>query len=386
MRIHIGQISAALAQDIGVLEARLEKYGPLKSKIELRQKPYLDTYYGYVDIDLDQKQYGALRSGLNGVTFRQSKLTVQQARPDFTQVLEERNQKPEPGPNPEQLKRQRSKPYEIDVYSGRHREKPRVETKPTTFRVTLPGMDHPIKPRMKKIRLWGYEKRNMENLVHEFVDGEWRDLLGNSVEIAGADEQQRNAKLAEQVQASNVLSDSEFEDFVAKTTKLPDAENWEENDGIEIVSRQTNQFTTYDPRGEEEDEEDWPMPDVTPAAEPAQSVEVVAEADEEQGNTTEALRSVLSVSQPFTLFGGEAEQIEVEPMVVEPVVKRGKFGLFFAHSDSPFLRSQSQASKLFGTFDAEVWDKLFWEKRGEWNRTLRRRRKEVARQTRKRNN
>ncbi|PRT55305.1 60S ribosome subunit biogenesis protein NOP8 [Wickerhamiella sorbophila] len=386
MRIHIGQISEALAQDIGALEARLEKFGNLKSSIELRQKPCLDTYYGFVDIDLDQKHYGALRSGLNGMTFRQSKLTVQQARPDYKEVLEERNQKPAPGPNAEQLKRIRSKPYEIDVYPGRHRTAPRTSTKPTTFRVTLPGMDHPIKPRQKKIRLWGYEKRNLDSLVYEFVDGEWKDLLGNSVEIAGADEQQRNAKLAEQVQTTGVLSDSEFEEFVSKTTKLPDDENWYENDGIEIVSRENNTFVynPLDASGDEGDE--WPITQPTEEGAMEDALEATQEQLKENENTTEALRSVLSVSQPFTLFGGEAEQVEAEPMAVEPVAKKGKFGLFFAHSDSPFLRSQSQASKLFGSFDHEAWDKLFWEKRGEWNRALRRRRKEVARQMRKRAN
>lgn len=383
MRIHIGQISEALAQDIGALEARLEKFGAVKSKIELKQKPCLDTYYGFVDIDLDQKQYGALRSGLNGMTFRQSKLTVQQAKPDFTEILEERNKKPDPGPTEDQLKRIRSKPYEIDVYSGRHRTAPRTTTKPTTFRVTLPGMDHPIKPRQKKIRLWGYEKRELDSLVYEFVDGEWRDLHGNSVEIAGADEQQRNAKLAEQVQTTGVLSDSEFEDFVSKTTKLPDAENWYENDGIEIVSRENNTFV-YNPQDASDDGGDeWSIQETEEAIEEPEAMQEDPEVPE---NTTEALRSVLSVSQPFTLFGGEAERVEAEPMVLEPVVKKGKLGLFFAHSDSPFLRSQSQASKLFGSFDEEAWDKLFWEKRGEWNRALRRRRKEVGRQMRKRAN
>jgi nucleolar protein 8 len=64
-----------------------------------------------------------------------------------------------------------------------------------------------------------------------------------------------------------------------------------------------------------------------------------------------------------------------------PIYAQATRGLFFPHFDSPYLNSQSQLASLTKyTLDNEEWHKKFYEMRGEWNRTFRRRRRDVVKQ------
>jgi len=81
---------------------------------------------------------------------------------------------------------------------------------------------------------------------------------------------------------------------------------------------------------------------------------------------------------------GDDEAMPDHVDVVEPstALAPPTLGLFFTHA-SPYLRSQTQASKLVATFDPKAWETEFFENRGEWNRELRKRRRDAVRSARR---
>lgn len=144
------------------------------------------------------------------------------------------------------------------------------------------------------------------------------------------------------------------------------------------------------------------------------------EEEEDTGvNSTNKLRSLFNPTEDsgtFSLFGGALgaddeddiqedvvmhDPIETPAVVIEvpkpkskshaaatddsttgvPIYAQATRGLFFPHFDSPYLNSQSQLASLTKhTLDNEEWHKKFYEMRGEWNRTFRRRRRDVVKQ------
>lgn len=158
--------------------------------------------------------------------------------------------------------------------------------------------------------------------------------------------------------------------------------------------------------------------------------------DEAVTNSTSTLRKLFNPTEettPFSLFGGDHHQaeggdyddgdvdiemidpIETPVLIIEPpkpkattttttttisnsssntnthnnnarIYATTNKGLFFPHFESPFLSSQSQIESLAKfSLDKEAWQKEFYDMRGEWNRTLRRRRRDVVRQIHKKN-
>lgn len=398
MRIHIGKISPALADKIDELEKRLDRYGKLNGKLSLHKKPYGDFYFAFVDMDIDQKQYGALRTAFNGVMFRQSKLELKIAKPSPLEIFQKKlSEAPKPPVlehkmNAEQVKRAKSvNPRRINVFPGRYRDDVRENP---TFRNEIDGRLRKV--RMKKRKMWGVERRPLDRLVDHFEDGEWRDSENRAVEIIAElhDEHARDQRIADDFVKNDpgFLSDSDFEDFKANARELAPAD-YVDND-IEIVSNDyksggagagstsavpgTIDFGAWD----NDDDE---------------SVEPHALND----NVTESLRSVFSAPEtPFTLFGGthdDNDDASTEKMEIEeptsavsaaassvPVIEQEpKVGLFFPHKDSPYLRSQSQASKLVAPFDHKQWEEEFYSHRGEWNRELRQRQRDALRKARR---
>lgn len=385
MRIHIGQISDALAANIGDLETRLDRFGTRQSPLSLHRKEFGDHHFGFVDMDLDPKQYAALSKALNGMMFRQSKLQVKEARPSYTEIMKRLDEQKTPAHlNPEQKKRLKAGPNrEIDVFPGRMRESPHVRTEPT-FRVKIKGEVR--KPKMRKRKLWGIEKRPIDRLVAYFADGEWRDVEGRAVEIVDTlrDEHAQAERIAADfAQSAAYLSDSDFEDFKENARELDTVESDNE---IEVVPSGAPASTK--PVGEVDDESDV---DTQATVGRPMIIDALA-AGPTGGNTTENLRSALSADAPFTLFGaadnedndGDDEAMPDHVDVIEPstALAPPTLGLFFTHA-SPYLRSQTQASKLVATFDPKAWETEFFENRGEWNRELRKRRRDAVRSARR---
>lgn len=149
--------------------------------------------------------------------------------------------------------------------------------------------------------------------------------------------------------------------------------------------------------------------------------DAVQENEEEEDtevNSTSKLRSLFNPTEDngsFSLFGSGFDDdqddiqedvvmndpIETPAVVIEVPVGKSKSrsatdgdadqptkiyaqvtrGLFFPHFDSPYLNSQSQLASLTKhSIDNEEWHKKFYEMRGEWNRTFRRRRRDVMKQ------
>lgn len=157
-----------------------------------------------------------------------------------------------------------------------------------------------------------------------------------------------------------------------------------------------------------------PEPESPITADPMEEVDMADSAHND--NPTEKLRSLFNPEETgnFKMFGADASDEEDEEPVFVPnkkyappavpayVPKINAVGLFFPHFESPFLNSQSQVISLSTAVsepdpDREKDDKLepfsvdnfrsqFWDKRGEMNRELRRKRRDVLRHVRKRNN
>lgn len=352
MRIHIGRISSTLAANSEDLGRLLDKYGQRLSEISLHKREFGDYHFGFVDMDLDSKQYAHMRSQLNNVTFKQSKLEIREARmPDYPVRVATVPVKPHL--NLDQVKRLNSRGSRvINLFRGRHRNATSVREHPT-FRVRI--NNELRKPRLRKTKLWGVEKRPLSKLTSQFVDGEWRDSDGQAIEVVAnaQDEHARDLKISEMVGTAAYLSDSDFDEFKEHAIDL---EPIEETDDIEVVPRNDEEVL-----GKASDDD----MDVS---------------DEPGTNSVQILKSAFSVETPFTLFGNAVEApVAAQVSVAEP---EPKLGLFFSHK-SPYLRAQSQASRLAGVFNAEAWEQEFFEKRSEFKADLRKRRRDALRTARR---
>ncbi len=185
-RLHIGAISPTLAQDISDLENRIEKHGKIIKSIELRKKDTLDTFYGFITVKMTQKEYSQLRSALNGVNFKGSKLIIDIAKSDFqeewkrdhdrkdqtTQVLKRK-----------ELIKQRNeskKVLKLNLLEGRIRKSKR-DFKNVTYRALIKGKLKTIK--CWKQKLWGYQKeKTMKDLVWRYANGIWTDGTEHVIE------------------------------------------------------------------------------------------------------------------------------------------------------------------------------------------------------------
>lgn len=83
-RLHIGNISPKLVENIPSFETRLQRFGKLHSSLEVHTKPVNDFHFAFINIELDDKSYDQLKKAFNGVLYMGRKLTVSLAKPDYT--------------------------------------------------------------------------------------------------------------------------------------------------------------------------------------------------------------------------------------------------------------------------------------------------------------
>lgn len=365
MRLHIGQISPALATDIGDLELRLEKYGELLSGIDLHKKEHGEWYFGFVNINLSDSQFQKLRNALAGVLFKKSRLKIDKAKEQPLPPVE-RHSKPEL--NRDQMKRLMSHKASLN---GRRRESKRSDLANASFRVIINGRVH--KPSLRKQKLWGIDRRPLQRLAFEYRDGCWVNGEGQIIEVVAQSEQDRNARLLENIQ-TGYLSDSDFEEFQSsKRTLLPQEEP---DSDLEIIPKHALQEDKRENDEAFDSDEDESHQD---QAEESKQKQVPV-------NQSEVLRDAFKPeSTPFTLFYDAETLPDAEP--AEPAEaprppQQRKLGLFWNY-ESPLLRSQSQALKFHGDFDPDAWHARFYEKRGDYNRYLKRRRRDFLKKQRK---
>ncbi|ANB13536.1 Nop8p [Sugiyamaella lignohabitans] len=449
IRIHIGSISQSLANKIDKFETRIQKYGEVIKPLELHKKPALDTYFAFITLNATPSQLNSFKKAFNGAKFMGSTLSVGVAKQDYTERLEQERKEQERIDSisllsHDQLKRlySRQRPqlnFRDHVIHGRERTTKRKNLRYATYRITKfnkEGKKVTVQLRCKKTKLWGFQKdKTLDALVYRYTNGQWKDGNGDTIEVT-------NIRLPRSIMTSNTsLLDNEededakedreknlkiFEqmfgdgmDFVPKPMKYNDDDEDEE----EPADDQSKASTTETDESDFEDliasqEAFGNEPEHTQESSKFQSgpAKEVATADDEEvlpteGTTTSALRSLFNPSQDntgFSLFGGDDDENEgdetediimhdpvettvvrsaamMAPVPLAPLNERAR-GLFFAHSDSPFLHSQSQVAQLkSSTFNGAAWEEEFWSKRGEWNRELRRHRRDVLRQLKKKN-
>lgn len=129
-RIHIGNISPKIVKDITSFETRLSKFGKLKSNLDVHTKPIQDFYFGFINMELNDKDYDKLKNAFNGINYMGHKLTISIAkRSNFDKEWKKDHDRPDTNKS-ERIKRQkiaevRSKritesqtPYTINSING----------------------------------------------------------------------------------------------------------------------------------------------------------------------------------------------------------------------------------------------------------------------------
>lgn len=395
VRLHIGRISEKLANDKEDLENRISKFGNILEPLELRKKDILDTYYGYLTIDTNNKKLQALRTQLNNINFKGSKLSVNIAKPDYKEIWEKKVKAPEPSKPQDDLKRlYSSKPREIDVIPGDQRDM-RRDIHKATYKILKKG-----KPKIincKKQKLWGFEKKPLELLVREYSNGQWKDSQGNTVETVDY------SKLKEDVvgndnerdAALNIL-DSMFGDESSadvKTVVFDDDDNDDVPMGAPHEDYEHRKIESSDEQEDDDgqDENNDPTSKKTDDFkslyddyQPSSGGGLFGSLDNKNDDEIDENAGFFDVPTVGELkeTSKTTRQIDEEhvPRIREPR------GLFFPHFESAFLSAQSQLNKIANTgFDKTQWEEEFWDKRGEWNRETRRRRRDVVRQLKKKN-
>lgn len=431
IRLHIGAISKQLAKDKSSLESRLAKYGEVVSSLELYEKPALETYFGYITMKLTTAKFGALKGALNGVKFKGSVLVISEANPDWKARWEADQAQPEKKKLTETqcIRKFEKREREIDVIPGRERTTKRKNINNMTVRVFI-GKRKKILTCPKK-KLWGFMKdKQLDHLVAEYSHGKWRDHNGDIVETV--DFKIKPSKPSSTVVASAEPSskDSQAIDVEDEDDELREERERNLNILQNMFRENDGEVTTFvKPMipDDEDDVSDWEnlqsmKPKISEDADfadtPIQQIEHEEEPEDEipAPNSTSTLRALFNPTEetaPFSLLGnsGDDEDIQVDVVMVDPIetpvviieppkpsssaaekqpaariYATSNKGLFFPHFDSPFLNSQSQVASLAKfTLDKEAWEKEFYESRGEWNRTVRRRRRDVVRQIHKKN-
>lgn len=424
VKIHIGNISAELKETPSDLESRIAKFGTITSRLSLHTKPALKSYFGFVEVDITDQDFNKLCGSLHGYKFKDSILTITKAKKDWKQRWAEdhdnenlqhmRKHDMDKRQKIADRRRERIENVEnIDFFNnppirGRLREKPRSrnDLKNATFRIETGGLVKTLKG--KKQKLWGYDKdKVLTDLAYKYVDGTWRDdnnhvverllpLSGDvskSVEAEGDD--QRNLQVLE-----NLLSNYDFD----KPMELDD----DEPKGMYKMEPQgQSEPVTFEENGKESVVEIEDVEDMESHQVEETNAEEIKGSQPTKQSTTENLRSLFNApestglklidsdeeddidhSAPVELTEQQQQSIieaQREHQVLAPV-RRREVGLFFPHSDSPFLRVQTQLNKLNTNFGAESFDSWFWEHRGELNREFRRRKRDLQRQMSKKNN
>ncbi|KAK6203280.1 putative nucleolar protein required for 60S ribosome biogenesis [Scheffersomyces amazonensis] len=79
-RIHVGNISPKLAEKPESLTSRFEKFGKITIPLELHTKPITSHYFGFMSLEITNKNWDALKRSLNGIQFMGLKLSIEEAK------------------------------------------------------------------------------------------------------------------------------------------------------------------------------------------------------------------------------------------------------------------------------------------------------------------
>uniref|UniRef100_A0A060TCE3 ARAD1D41184p n=1 Tax=Blastobotrys adeninivorans TaxID=409370 RepID=A0A060TCE3_BLAAD len=404
VRLHIGNISSSV--DEKELEKRLSKYGEVIEPMEVRKKPTLDTRFAFITMDLDQQALASLKRAYHNVLYKGTKLTVNVAKPDYNEAWKEQQSRPEPGPNPEQLKRHYQLPArEFNTFLGRLREK-RKDWRHVTVRMISKKSGKVIVIRCPKKKLWGLSKKPLQELVWEYSGGQWKDGLGDTIETVdykvliepAADSGEELGPEARVESDRNMqILQSLFGADGENEKQLEKMDIFDSDDGIprpahkDYTNEDYGDYEGDEQNGYENEENYEPMDEEQQEEEEQIQVDVPVP----EGLSEQSLKSVfdgggfqfqmndddLDLDKDMYEDAPEIKPPEVDDtaQVLQPLEKQGR-GLFFAHFDSPFLSVQTQLSKLpTGSFDKTQWEEEFWNRRGELNRLFQRRRRDVLR-------
>ncbi|KAK9457620.1 hypothetical protein V1511DRAFT_494135 [Dipodascopsis uninucleata] len=400
-RLYIGPLSKGVVESPKDLVERIQNFGKPTSALSIHKKEVLDTFFGFITVELTDKQYLALRRALNGVKYKGSVIRVEEARHrSFEErMAEERqsreNEPPESAPTRPQrvqdlatsLTHVRTIHYaDGKLIKGRLRMSNRAMSRQNspTFRIKFNGKIRIY--RCKRSKLWGIERTtDPQSQVWKFVcegqsDGKWINGRGDVLEEVDLSKPHRSD-----------ISDESL-DFIKKYNLAID-DNGE-------VSREVI-FSDV-----EEDE-----------VFVAESIEETSDNDGKDQNLTENLRQLFTADDgsSFKLFDNSEDEGTVEGIVDESYTYNAEVNkesasiegttttaeptappiptrlvrdtaLLFLHSDSPFLSAQSQfvkSDKLPKFSTAEDWRVEFYEQRSTWRRQAMRRRHDVVRRARK---
>ncbi|KAG7706841.1 hypothetical protein KL914_002725 [Ogataea haglerorum] len=407
-RIYVGSMSKLLAENPRDLEQRFEKFGKVVHGFEVHHKEVLDYYYGYITMQIPEDQFKKLKRSFNGVTYKGSKLAIQEARPDYKERWLKDNRRQDTKIKDRQIRERIAQcrleriaqrdmnPFELlKIEKGRLRRTPRkTSLAKLSMRAYIKGTLKIV--RARKTKVWGYNKnKHPVDLVWRYIDGEWRDGNDHTVEKVKADftkgetekeikdEKERTNKMLESWMGSfdfnkpiDLSDDEELERMPVSrdresqaTTDVSDKERavviFDEENGV--VS------TSNEPKDDDDDVDTEFLPSFLQKSKPVEQKEEPAVPDK----TTEVLRTLLNPAEPVK----QPEYVASE--VVAPARGSKKYGLFFSHSKSPFLNAQTQLATLKAVDIGDEYDKWFWESRGDLNRYFRRRRRDVLRQAKK---
>lgn len=191
-RLFVGNISKQLYATPDDLTVRLSKFGPLKSDFDLHYNEVRQAGYGYLELELTDKDLVMLKNSLHGVKYKGSNLVLDEAKPRFDQRWESDAARSNDNSLAKILKTEWKFFKKIDnvnktykdlreVVPGRVRKKPRKGQKLVAFRVNFNGSIKTIKCHKKK--LWGYDKnRKLRDLVYKYQNSVWKDGNDHIVE------------------------------------------------------------------------------------------------------------------------------------------------------------------------------------------------------------
>lgn len=482
-RLFIGNISNALAQDPEDIKKRISKFGSIKSDFELHHNEVKELSFGFLDVELGDKDYAMLKNTLNGVNYKGSKLVIDIAKENYQKRWEEDHNRPEEHIKAKMIKNSYdfwkkmeniNKDFKDrqETIPGRHRKSPRKDIKRMTFRVNFNGDVKVI--RCYKTKLWGYEKnKKLRDLVYKFSHNVWKDGNEHIVERfvkslslsqnhqtltieridentqdrddqilkdLGDDEEAEEEKERNNKVLAGLLGEFDFDkpmdikdeeeeyghsdyEYEGTMNRFSDDEKYQNNNYGEIEYVKEGEFAKQnivsfeneddDDEEEKEQEQDQEididenededhefMPNFGQVAEGDASTKDSAVPDGTISNT-ETLRTLFDANDEGTFKLIEESDDDIDQTkktvaddvvisenniasIIAPKIKNRK-GLFFPHFDSPFLVAQTQLNKLDGNINFEDWEDSFWDKRSEWTKEFKRRKRDIMRQMRKKN-
>ncbi|KAA8917107.1 hypothetical protein TRICI_000779 [Trichomonascus ciferrii] len=378
-RLHLGNISPNV--DVETLTKRLSKFGEVTEPLEVHHKPTLDTWFGYISMKLSQQQLAKLKTAYHGVMFKGTRMTINPAKPKYTEWLKQDQVRSDPGLSRDQLKRLYSRSQRgIDEIPGRMRKAPRKNLRKMTFRFTKKNGRKVLVTCSKK-KLWGYKKdRTPDQLVWEYVNGQWRDGNGDVLEtvdfqkLLQQDDQGTGEDGAELDRNMQILNDL----FKDGNDSFRRVEIFDEDD-------EDNPIPPSERKSKHQVEEEEPNNDLHDLfgieSQPTEGFSLKMQLDDDDINMDNAFEDepeILPVTSTMATTTTTNDTNDIRPMISDAVKPRG---LFFSHRDSPFLSTQSRLASIpsADNFNPEAWAEDFWKRRSELSRQFQRRRRDVLR-------